>query len=493
MKTKLSGPNVKMPLGRKLFLMVVIAVMPLLASMIYMIYSFIGYSRAYDSIVNNMTIANDYNINFKEEMDESLYKLVVGYMTFDQIKVEEGMKNPYTLIEEIKAGCNKLLVISTDKESSIWLQSLLRNTDTLKDRVDDIRVNLQEDGHYEENIAMLDNDIYILTELIQEDIQYYIYYQTQNIKELKTALNDKVRKFIIMTSILVVVLMAIVSFVASIIVRRITQPIEELCRITKQIAQGDFSARTNVNTQDEINVLADYVNDMSGKLEILVNQIQEDERKMRYAELRLLQEQINPHFLYNTLDTIVWLIEGEENEKAVHVVMSLSEFFRRVLSKGKEFVSVGDEMQYIRSYLEIQQARYADILDYEITVEEALYPYKILKMTLQPMVENSLYHGIKYKRAKGKITVSGEVKDETLLLYIEDNGVGMDEAECAALIEKINKPSKENTEGKGGFGLVNVNERIRMHFGQEYGMTVSSQKGVGTKITIAIPAIKLDE
>ncbi len=481
--------TVKVPLRAKLLFVILITALPLLFSSINLIYSLMDYSRSYDEIVNNLTIANDYNINFKEEMDESLYKLVVGYMSFENIKSEEGLKDPYDLIESIQNGCRKLLVISTDRESRIWLQSLLRNTDTLQNRVDDIKANLTDDGHYEENIAMLDNDIYILTELIQDDIQYYIYYQTRNIEQLKNELNNDINRFIILNVAIVLGIVIIATIAALLLVKSITKPINELCGIASQIAHGDFSARAKVQTKDEIGVLAAGVNDMSEHLEIMVNQIQEDERKMRYAELRLLQEQINPHFLYNTLDTIVWLIEGEDTSKAVHVVMSLSEFFRRVLSKGKEFVTIEDEMQYIRSYLEIQQARYADILDYEIDIDPSLYPYKILKMTLQPMVENSLYHGIKYKRAKGLIRVSGEKQGDKILLYIQDNGVGMTPQETEALTEKINMPCNETG---AGFGLANVNERIRMNFGQEYGLFVQSEKGKGTKITIAIPATELE-
>lgn len=481
--------TVKVPLRAKLLFVILITALPLLFSSINLIYSLMDYSRSYDEIVNNLTIANDYNINFKEEMDESLYKLVVGYMSFENIKSEEGLKDPYALIESIQNSCRKLLMISTDRESRIWLQSLLRNTDTLQNRVDDIKANLTDDGHYEENIAMLDNDIYILTELIQDDIQYYIYYQTRNIEQLKNELNNDINRFIILNVAIVLGIVIIATIAALLLVKSITKPINELCGIASQIAHGDFSARAKVQTKDEIGVLAAGVNDMSEHLEIMVNQIQEDERKMRYAELRLLQEQINPHFLYNTLDTIVWLIEGEDTSKAVHVVMSLSEFFRRVLSKGKEFVTIEDEMQYIRSYLEIQQARYADILDYEIDIDPSLYPYKILKMTLQPMVENSLYHGIKYKRAKGLIRVSGEKQGDKILLYIQDNGVGMTPQETEALTEKINMPCNETG---AGFGLANVNERIRMNFGQEYGLFVQSEKGKGTKITIAIPATELE-
>ena len=215
---------------------------------------------------------------------------------------------------------------------------------------------------------------------------------------------------------------------------------------------------------------------------------------MRYAELRLLQEQINPHFLYNTLDTIIWLIEGNLSEQAVDMVVSLSDFFRLVLSHGKEFITIKDEELHIRSYLEIQQVRYHDILDYEISIEPEIYPYRILKLTLQPLVENALYHGIKYKRAMGKITISGsmirEEQEKKICLCVKDNGVGMEEEELKRLQKEITRPCQET---ESGFGLANVNERLRMNFGMAYGLTILSQKGMGTEVRVMIPAQRMED
>ena len=326
--------------------------------------------------------------------------------------------------------------------------------------------------------------------------QQYIYYQTRSIEQLKIQLNEEVEHVIFISILLGICIVAAVILITSAILNSITKPIQELCRITSQIAEGNFLDRAKMQTKDELEVLSDSVNDMSENLEVMVHQIKEDERKMRHAELRLLQEQINPHFLYNTLDTIVWLIEGGDPDKAVDMVVALSEFFRLVLSKGKEYISIREEKEHIRGYLEIQQVRYQDILDYEIDIEPELYQYKILKLTLQPLVENSLYHGIKYKRAKGKIWITGKMmegdspKEERILLCVRGNGVGMDEEELKRLNTEIGKPCKETEKG---FGLANVNERIRMNFGMEYGMTIESKKGGGTKVSIVIPAVKLHE
>lgn len=179
--------KIKYPLKNKLIVLVLVAMVPVLYVAIYLILALVNYSRAYDQIVNSMLLANAYNINFKEEMDESLYKLVVSNVTFGTIEEDGTLKDPYKLIDALRTESNHLLGMTTDRESRVWLQSLLRNVDTLEDRVDDIKANQEAEGQYDKNIDMLYNDIYILTELIQDDIQYYIYYQTKSIEQLNSA------------------------------------------------------------------------------------------------------------------------------------------------------------------------------------------------------------------------------------------------------------------------------------------------------------------
>lgn len=472
-------------LRNKLILLIAVAMVPLLVLTVYIIFALQNYSNAYDNIVSNMTVANSYNLNFKEELDESIYKLVVGSVTFETIEEDDSLKSPYALIDELREDFKELAEITTDRESRMWLLSLLRNLSTLQDRVDDIKQNLDEGNQYDENIEMLDNNIYILTELIQDDIQYYIYYQTQSIEQLKNSLNDQVATFIAVFAATGFAIVVVAVIATGYVVSSITKPVQALSSAAKKIADGDFSTRVEVATKDEIGTLAENVNEMSERLEEMVQKIKEDERKVRHTELRLLQEQINPHFLYNTLDTIIWLVEGNSPDKAVNMVVSLSDFFRIVLSKGKEIITIREEEQHIRSYLEIQQVRYRDILDFDISIPEELYRYKILKLTLQPIVENSLYHGIKVKRGKGTILVTGCLKEDKIYFDIRDTGVGMSKAELASIRSKITRPCKESD---SGFGLANVNERIKMNYGPEYGVTIDSVQGEGTWVSIVIPA-----
>lgn len=471
---------------KKILTLAAVVTLPFILLVMYLLASMASYSNTYDEIVSNMTVANNYNLNFKEEMDESLYKLVVGYVTLDTIETDKSLKNPYTLIDELRSEFTRLTAITTESESKLWLESLLRNIDTLKKRVDDIVDSISAGGRYNENIEKLDNNIYILTELIQDDIQYYIYYQTRYMDKVTDTLQDQIGRFMVACSVLIGVLIIVVAVSAVMIVSGIIQPISQLNQATEKIAQGDFKARAQADSDDEVAELAASFNKMAGSMQSLIDKVKEDERKMRKADLRLLQEQIQPHFLYNTLDTIVWLIESNEPDEAVTMVVTLSDFFREILSKGKEFISIKEEEKHISSYLQIQEMRYRDILEYDIQLDQVIYKYQILKLTLQPVVENALYHGIKYKRAKGCIHIHGEKEGDIIRLTVRDDGVGMDEEELEQLCQQIEKPCQETEKG---FGLANVNERIHMYFGPEYGMKIQSQKGKGTTVEIVIPAI----
>lgn len=482
---KKSKRKVAFSIRRKILILLSTSMLPFVLISVYLLVTIAKYNRTYNDIVDNLTIANDYNISFKEEMDESLYKIVVGYVSIDTISQDQTLKNPYTMLKSLRTSCEQLKAMTSDYESRMWLDSLLRNTDTLENRITDIVDNIHRGNQYDKNIKELDNNIYILTELIQDDIQQYIYYQTNHMERVTDEMNAQVHTFLIFLAILIAVLGIGVAVAAFLVTSGILRPLWELYDATGEIAEGNFAVRTDARTNDEIAALSQEFNEMAGNMQMLVDKVRDDEQKMRKADLRLLQEQINPHFLYNTLDTIVWLIECNEADQAVEMVVTLSNFFRIVLSKGKEFISIRMEEQHIRSYLQIQEARYSDIMDYDIAIDPELYTYQIPKLTLQPIVENALYHGIKYKRSHGTITITGKLQDENIVFVVRDDGVGMDEAGLAQLREDIGKPCKETDRG---FGLANVNERIHMYFGPEYGLAIDSSPGEGTSVTIIIPA-----
>ena len=254
--------------------------------------------------------------------------------------------------------------------------------------------------------------------------------------------------------------------------------------MTDQVAKGDLTVRSDIRTGAEVGMLSDSLNTMIDKINELLEQVKKEQIRLRKAEFELLQSQINPHFLYNTLDTIVWLAEAGEQKKVVKMVGSLSEFFRTSLNQGKDIISIKEELQHVRSYLEIQQVRYQDILQYDIQVEEKLYKYLIPKITIQPLVENALYHGIKNKRGVGKIIISGRQEEDHFSILIEDNGIGISEERLSQV--RAGVKNKVST-GKDIYGLYNVNERIHLNFGEKYGIIIESTYGEGTVVSVILP------
>ena len=275
----------------------------------------------------------------------------------------------------------------------------------------------------------------------------------------------------------IIVLSILISF-------RISKPIKALIRSMEQVERGNFDIKVNIPSYDEIGSLGRKFNIMVAKIrELMIQNVREQELK-RKIELQALQAQINPHFLYNTLDSIIWMAESRRHEEVVMMVSSLAKLFRLTISRGDEIVPIETEIEHITHYLIIQKMRYRDRLDFEIDVPAELLPYQTVKLLLQPLVENSIYHGIKNRRGKGVVRIAARKEKERILLQVIDNGVGMDRARVARLLDRACPDAKS-----GGVGVRNVDERIKLYFGDGFGLTFESTRHVGTTANVWLPAI----
>lgn len=264
--------------------------------------------------------------------------------------------------------------------------------------------------------------------------------------------------------------------------RSITKPIVDLCARVEDIGGGDLTVREPVQSaQYEIRTLSEGFEQMVGRVNRLLQETTQKQDSLRRTELALIQAQVNPHFLYNTMDTIIWLIEAKKTQEAVEMVSDLSSFFRHSLSKGQDVITLREDLYHVCSYLQIQQVRYKDIMQYTVNVAQDLQEAMIPKLTLQPLVENALYHGIKLKRGIGHIYVTGWADGEDILLQVTDDGVGMSQKRLDQLTQAMDQGDRV------GFGLSTVHERIRLLFGPPYGLSISSREGVGTSVHIRIP------
>lgn len=270
----------------------------------------------------------------------------------------------------------------------------------------------------------------------------------------------------------------------------LTHPIRDLKEKMGLAESGNLEVRAESKNRDEIADLCHSFNVMIAKIKDLLERNIKEQEELKKSELKALQAQINPHFLYNTLDAIVWMTEAGKGEDVVKITKTLSSFFRIVLSKGEEWIRVHDEIEHVRAYLAIQKMRYRDILEYRLELEEEILENRVLKLTLQPIVENAIYHGIKNSRGGGLVTVTGRRLDsERMRFDVIDNGKGMSAERLRQVREALGGDLLESPREKG-YGLMNVNQRIKLYYGKEWGMNVESVEDVGTHVTVVIPAVE---
>lgn len=473
-------------LKKRLNMLLLVCLIPLGIMIIYLLTMVNRFSERYDKVVANITMANAYNINFKEDIDYIMYVIVVNSERAEELV---DVEQPRVMVDEAKEVFQNLYEIADTDYAKNSLKRILKSLNSLEGYIKEIEEDALVSGSYETNMERLDFNIRILTELIQEQIQKYIYYQATNLEMIREDIRSDVETSIRMGILVFGVILGGALLISQKIMAGITEPIRQLCEVTKLAGSGDFAVRAQEGNNDELAALNSGFNQMVEKIGNLVEDIRVEQLNLRATELKLLQAQINPHFLYNTLDAIIWLAEAGQKEQVVMMVSSLSAFFRTTLSKGRDYITIQEEEAHIRSYLQIQHFRYRDILEYEIQIPEELYSYQILKLTLQPLVENALYHGIKNKRGLGHILVTGEELNGKLLFRVFDDGMGMN-SERLEEVRRIIRGEQPDENNPSGFGLFNVEQRIKLNYGADYGMEIDSEYGEWTETIVVIPAVK---
>jgi two-component system sensor histidine kinase YesM len=271
--------------------------------------------------------------------------------------------------------------------------------------------------------------------------------------------------------------------VSSLISRRISEPISALRRSIQAVERGNFDVDVAMSSTEEVNELARDFDIAIRKIKDLIAQNATAQEQKRKHELEALQAQINPHFLHNTLDSIIWMIECGDSEDAIEMTATLARFFRLGISKGGEIITVQSEIEHLNCYLKIQKMRYKDKLDFQIDVDPDLLNSRTLKLLIQPLVENAIYHGIKSQDRIGNLRVTGCRQGDDIVFRVIDNGAGMTSEELADLDN-----ARPSVNALSGIGVMNVRERIHLYFGPEYGIVFESKKGHGTTAIIRLPA-----
>ena len=460
--------------------LVILLVIPVILSLVLMLL----YAGRYHSAIKRMeTIANLKHV-VSSDIPESVWGIVSGRETVAGSKGHSTIHEVHDTLQEIMDRVN-------EEEERLALVVADRTMQTLENYVNRIRDNIEEGRSVVENEEVL-NEIRGVAALVDSMLNDYI------AKEIETTADRSatLQLLILVTAFIegIVVILAWVLRTRSMrqTAAFVKKPIDRLEEVTTRLAEGTLDARLRETEVTELRNLTISVNTMADRLEEMMQKSHKDERNLRKAELRTLQAQINPHFLYNTLDAIIWKAEAGEKNEVIQLTGALSNFFRISLSSGADWIPIGQEKKHIEGYLTIQQTRYRDIMRYEIDIPDEIGEYYMLKLLLQPLVENALYHGIKIKRGGGSIRVVGRLVENMLEFSVSDTGTGMTTEQLQELNERMKEGQPTVSRGTGGFGLVNVNLRIRLYYNQSEGLKIVSDEN-GTMVSFRVPCRTKEE
>lgn len=399
-----------------------------------------------DNLSSNLAIIK---INISEEEISEIYQ-----------NKQLGTKGEYFIIDE-----QKTLISSLEKET------LGRK---LEDKYDDKRMYNGISGYFRDTI---DGHNFLVTYINLSRPGW----KMVNLVPLDELLKDtqSIQKITLLTMIasIVLCLIAIVFFSL-----KVLSPLKQIRKSMKYLENENFNVSIDVKGNDEIALLGNSFNKMSKRLGELINEVYAVQIKQKEADLKALQAQINPHFLYNTLDTIYWMCRMEKAFESSNLVQALSRLFRLSLNSGNEFTTVKNEISHLENYITIQDKRFEGMIKFNIEASADVYECKVVKLVLQPLVENAIHHGIEKNGGEGRIDVSIYREGGNIIYIVKDDGAGADEQELNSFLEKVE-------EGNRGFGVKNVNDRIKLYFGNDYGIEFRSSYGNGTTVTVRQPYI----
>ena len=465
-----SGTKKRMELEERMRKVLFSTMIPMACLMIILLFIFWQYTGQYNKLSENLAVSSEFNLRFKDDLDLEMYYIAIGS------KESSDLEDVLEQVEDAQKIMQKLRRNTYNNNGVKSLNSLDSYLENLRQRM----LQLVEIKEYDKRMEFMDSNIRIITGLIMQEMQNYIYNESMYLVQVEKSLTHRVKLLISGMAVLLIATLGILMRRSFRLTDGIIQPVNIMLDKVKKVGRGKFDMIPIEAEIEEIEELDEGINKMARKISALLENVRQEKEMQHLTELQLIQAQVNPHFLYNTLDTIVWLIEGGMTDDAVEMISSLSIFFRTSLSKGNDIIPLSEEERHTLSYLEIQQYRYRDILEFEINIPKELSGIPVPKLSIQPLAENALYHGIKNRRGKGKILIEGREEEDALVLTVSDNGQGMTPERLHEVQEAI------RTGERAGFGLAAVAERIALYYGPGYGMKIFSEEGKGTTVEIRL-------
>ncbi len=432
----------------------------------------------YDRMITNVSRTNRLNLIIRTDISNEIWDIVAGNKNFDA-------GSQYQIIDDVNRRLEEIFENTEVRENRRLLEVAGRAMDTLTGYVDMLGTQIENQFLVTRNEEILD-EIRGVADLISDLLQDFIVLEI----EAAAATNEKIKRVALVLTVLelgslfTVFLFAVMTQRS--VVQSINKPISELERLSHEIAAGNLEARADRPHVRELDNLTDNLNIMAAKIRDLIDENIREQKNLQKSEMKALQAQITPHFLYNTLDTIVWLAEGRQYDQVISVTRNFSSFFRTALNRGRDWICVGEELEHVSNYLSIQKVRYRDILDYSLEYDEAMTDRIMLKLLLQPLVENALYHGIKNKRGRGKITVTGWMEGDLICFRVEDNGIGMTPERLADVKRQI-REGQDRSHAGDIYGLYNVNKRLTLYYNNRTDFEIKSTYREGTSVLFKVP------
>ena len=428
-------------------------------------------SQRYHRVISQVEEITRLNPIIQDELLTSMMDIVSGRKRFN----EAGQ---YGILQKANAQLDNL--IESGEASRIELEVSRRILGTLESYVDRLGLSATVD----EQIAVND-EIGNVANLFLDMLQNAVNAEITASAAASRRMQEGIRTALIVEICLLVISLLVAWITQSRMSKAIRVPLSRLENFSNRIAIGQLKERAEEADVEELRTLTRSLNTMAFKLEQLIEQNRREQENLKKSELRTLQAQITPHFLYNTLDAIVWLAEAGQASQVIEITNSLSDFFRISLNNGKDWVSIQEEWEHLQGYLTIQKIRYRDILRYELELDENLKEQKMLKLLIQPLVENAIYHGIKNRRVGGLVKVEARQQDGFLCVAVSDSGIGMDEKRLEEVRDALSSSEASNTET--GYGLYSVDKRIKLYYNQDTGLVIKSRPGQGTHVSFSVP------
>ena len=468
-------------IGKRLKLSYIIIMGLMLIPLIASVGVMANYAFRYHDVISQIEKVSSLKPLVAESIPDELWSVVAGRKTF-----EEG--EHYALIHEVNSQLDSLMASSVTRNPT-ELTVARRTMKTLEDYVNDMGRQMKAGAQVKDNEVALE-EVRSVAALVGDMLEDFIALEISAATDTSTRLQNMLGVILAGEAVLLLLTVLFAIMAQASLGETIRQPIAQLEEFAGNLAGGNLLARAPTTEVEELKSLTASLNIMAGKLSDLIEENKREQENLKKSELRALQAQIAPHFLYNTLDAIVWLAEARRTAEVIQITQALSDFFRISLSQGRDWIPLSQEVRHLQGYLTIQKIRYRDILDYNIDIPESLYEYQILKLVIQPLVENAIYHGIKHRRGRGLVEVRGWQEDEFIHIQVKDDGVGMSEERLAEIRSCLTEGEVMCNE-TAGYGLYNVNTRLQLYYSPPRGLTIESGPQ-GTTVSFSVPVRRQD-